>query len=39
MNCEISNRMVIADASVHLEILFLIDIGDSLGRLFFYIWQ
>ena len=37
MNCEISNRIEIVDALIHLVLLFLIDIGDSLGRLFFYI--
>lgn len=35
MNCDISNRAVIVYSLTHLELLFLIDIGDSLGRLFF----
>ena len=35
MNCEVSNHVVIVYSSIHSELLFLIDIGDSLGRLFF----
>ena len=31
--------MVIVEVFIHLELLFLIDIGGSLGRLFFIVWE
>ena len=42
MDTAISSLVAIVDLFIHFihsEILFLIDIGDSLGRLFFDIWE
>lgn len=39
MLCRRSDHRKFVDASIHLVLLFLIDIGGSLGRLFFYVME